>query len=139
MLVDGEASNGWDTKSASQVLAGSSSGESDCRNNSVHQKIQSECAVTQGVGEIAYCPSGLMQDPAQLQGQQEVRQRSVLDGCGGEAEEECWDGISRNGGAAACAAANGRPRIILTMSRSREQRIRTERAREKERPGRRAE
>ena len=27
------------------------------------------------------------------------RQQMVLDGCGGEAEEECWDGSSRNGGA----------------------------------------
>ena len=95
VLVDGEASNGWDTKSASQVLAGSSSGESDCRNNSVHQKVQSECAVTQDVGEIAYCPSGLMQDPAQLQGQQEARQQPVLGGCDG-AEEEYTNACSRS-------------------------------------------
>ena len=90
--------------------------------------------MTQGVGESASSPCGLMQDPAQLQGQQEVRQPSVLGGCGGEAKEECWDGISRNGGAAACAAANGRPLIVLTISR-REQRVRRERERRRDRAG----
>ena len=36
-----------------------------------------------------------------------MRQQEVLDCCDG-AEEECWDGDSRNGRAAACAAANER-------------------------------
>jgi len=74
-----------------------------------HQKM-----VPWGAGENALGPrdgpqDGLMQDPAQLQGQQGKRQQMVLNGCGGEAEEECCGEDSRNGGAAANAAANGEP------------------------------
>ena len=39
----------------------------------------------------------------------------VLDGCGDEAEEECWDGSNTNGGAAACAAAGEKPMIMFPV------------------------
>ena len=85
-------------------------------------------------GKIVSCQRGLIQDPAQLQRQQGMRQQGMLGACDG-AEEECWDGSSRNGGAAACAAANGRPRIVLLTSRKREQRNRRESERRRERRG----
>ena len=75
-----------------------------------------------GVGEIAFRPGGLMQDPTQLQQmeqQQGKRQQMVLDGCGKEAEEECCGEDSRNGGAAACAAADkgsGRQRLPMVAA-----------------------
>ena len=69
-----------------------------------------------------------MQDPVQLQWQQMKRQQKVLDSCGGEAEEECWDGSNRNGGATACAAASERPEgprllVVAAVSRRRPVRI----------------
>ena len=94
------------TTSTSKALAGFGGNR---RSNSADQAglewYEPECAVIKGTGESASRPVGLMQDPVQLQWQQMKRQQMVLDGCGGEAEEECWDGSSRNGGAAACAAS----------------------------------
>ena len=55
------------------------------------------------------------------------------------AHHKCWqvcgDGGSKNGGVAACAAANRRPLVILPMSRQREQRARREREQRKDRFG----
>jgi hypothetical protein len=56
-----------------------------------------------------------MQDPVQLQWQQMERQQMVLDGCGDGAEEECWDGSSKKGGAAACAAAGEKPMVMFPV------------------------
>ena len=112
------------TKSTLKALAGSGGGGGGYRSNSADQANGSECAVSMGTGESASRPIGLMQDPVQLQWQQMKRQQMVLDGCGGEAEEECWDGSSRNGGAAACAAASERPErqrlpVVAAFSRKR--------------------
>ena len=81
------------TKSTSKALAGFGGNR---RSNSADQAglewYEPECAVIKGTGESASRPIGLMQDPVQLQWQQMKRQQMVVDGCGGEAEEECWDG-----------------------------------------------
>ena len=63
-----------------------------------------------GAGEIVFCQRGLMQDPAQLQGQQEMRQQTVLDGCGG-AKEESWD--ASMGTTEMEAAAGERPLMMF--------------------------
>jgi hypothetical protein len=91
----------------------------------------SDCAGIQGAGEIVFHPGGLIQDPAQLQGQQVERQQLVLDGCCGEAAEEGCNGSSKNGG----AAAGERPLVIFPMSRRRE-RTRREKERMRDRGGR---
>ena len=76
-----------------------------------------------GTGEVGPRPGGLMQDPVLLQRmavqQKEKRQQTVLGGCGGEAAGIfCHDG-SRNGGAAARAAASGRLPVVMAASRQR--------------------
>ena len=70
-----------------------------------------------------------MQDTAQLRERQEEEQQLVLNGAGcrgEEAEEECWDRTSRNGGAAARAAAGERPLMMSPVSWKRVQRNRRE-------------
>ena len=99
------------TNSTSEALAGfggnrrsNSANQVDEWHNEWHEP---ECAVIKGTGESVFFQGGsgdgMMQDPAQM-AQERLERVEVLAGCGGEALRERYYG-SRNGGAAACAAA----------------------------------